>query len=128
MKLPVEEAKLACAPGSVLLFNWFGFSNLPSRPKSYQGFRETGPWRKRKKACGARWEGERQKKGAFSHRPTPAPSIFRLYGTCLHISHNAPYLPPKILHNLCVSFLLGITAVLREIENNAYAKKGLGDI
>ena len=25
MKLPVEEAKLACAPGSVLLFNWFGF-------------------------------------------------------------------------------------------------------
>ena len=84
--------------------------------------------RKRSGPFGARWEGERQKKGAFSHRPTPAPSIFRLYGTCLHISHNAPYLPPKILHNLCVSFLLGITAVLREIENNAYAKKGLGDI
>jgi len=46
----------------------------------------------------------------------------------LHISHNAPYLPPpphptkKIFHNLCFSFLLGITAVLREIENNAYAK------
>ena len=38
----------------------------------------------------------------------------------LHISHNAPYLPPKILHNLRVSFLLGITAVPREIENNAY--------
>ena len=37
-------------------------------------------------------------------------------------SHNAPYLPPKILHNLCFSFLLGITAVPREIENNAYAK------
>ena len=31
----------------------------------------------------------------------------------LHISHNAPYLPPPPL---------GITAVLREIENNAYAK------
>ena len=30
--------------------------------------------------------------------------------------------PPKILHNLCFSFLLGITVVLREIENNAYAK------
>ena len=33
--------------------------------------------------------------------------------------------PPKkkkILHNLCFSFLLGITAVQREIENNAYAK------
>ena len=40
----------------------------------------------------------------------------------LQISHNAPYLPPKILHNLCFSFLLGITAVPREIENNAYAK------
>ena len=38
-----------------------------------------------------------------------------------HISHNAPYLPPKILHNLCFSFLLGFTAVPREIENNAYS-------
>ena len=33
-------------------------------------------------------------------------------GTCevkrhFHISYNAPYLPPKILHNLCFSFLLG---------------------
>ena len=41
----------------------------------------------------------------------------------LHIFHNAPYLPPPpILHNLCFSFLLGITAVPREIGNNAYAK------
>ena len=40
----------------------------------------------------------------------------------LHISHNALYLPPKILHNLCFSFLLNITAVPRQIENNAYAK------
>ena len=39
-----------------------------------------------------------------------------------HISHNAPYLPPKILHNLCFSFLLGITAISREIENNVYVK------
>ena len=45
-----------------------------------------------------------------------------------HISHNATYLSPpplpqkNILHNLCFSFLLGITAVQREIENNAYAK------
>ena len=30
--------------------------------------------------------------------------------------------PPQILHNLCFSFLLGITAVPREIENNSYAK------
>ena len=33
---------------------------------------------------------------------------------------------PQILHNLCFSFLLGITAVPREIENNAYAKFGGG--
>ena len=37
----------------------------------------------------------------------------------LHISHNAP--APKILRNIYFSFLLGITAVSREIENNAYA-------
>ena len=36
----------------------------------------------------------------------------------LHISHNAPYLPPKIFHKLCFSFLLSITAVPREVENN----------
>ena len=50
-----------------------------------------------------------------------------------HISsRNAPDLrpppppprPPKILLNLCFSFLLGITAVPREIENKAYAKFG----
>ena len=29
---------------------------------------------------------------------------------------------PQILHNLCFSFFLGITAVPREIENNASAK------
>ena len=40
-----------------------------------------------------------------------------------HISHNAP---PKILHNLCFSFLLGFIAVLREIENNAHANFGEG--
>ena len=41
-----------------------------------------------------------------------------------HISHHAPYLLSKILHNLCFPFLLGITAVPREIENNTYAKFG----
>ena len=43
-----------------------------------------------------------------------------------HISHNAPYLPPppQFLHNLCFSSLPGITAVPREIENNAYEKFG----
>ena len=51
----------------------------------------------------------------------------------LHISHNAPYLSPppppkekKNLQNLCFSFLLYITTVLREIENNAYEKLGRG--
>ena len=45
----------------------------------------------------------------------------------LHISHNSPYLPPKSLYNLCLLFLLGITAILREIENNAYENLGEGD-
>ena len=50
-------------------------------------------------------------------------SNFKLFIRHFHISHNTPYLPPpKILHKLCFSFLLGITAVPREIENNAYAK------
>ena len=40
----------------------------------------------------------------------------------LHISHYAPYLPPQILCSLCFSFVLGITAVPRGIENNAHAK------
>ena len=31
-------------------------------------------------------------------------------------------LPPKKLHNHCFQFLLGITVVLREIEDNGYAK------
>ena len=41
-----------------------------------------------------------------------------------------PPLPPtkkKKLQNLCFSFLLYITTVLREIENNAYAKLGGGE-
>ena len=37
-----------------------------------------------------------------------------------------PVYPPKFLHNLCFLFLLGITAVPREIEDNAYAKFGGG--
>ena len=44
----------------------------------------------------------------------------------LHISPNAPYLPPppppQILHNLCFSFLVGIAPIPREIENNAYTR------
>ena len=41
----------------------------------------------------------------------------------LHTSHILCTLfAPQILHNLCFSFLLHITVVPREIENNAYAK------
>ena len=45
----------------------------------------------------------------------------------LYISHNVPYLspplpPPKFLNNLCFPFLLGITAVPIDTENNACAK------
>ena len=39
-----------------------------------------------------------------------------------HISRNEPQIASQILRNLCFSFFLGITAVPREIENNAYAK------
>ena len=39
----------------------------------------------------------------------------------LHTSHNAPYLPPRILHTLCFHSSSGITAVPREIENSVYA-------
>ena len=34
----------------------------------------------------------------------------------------APSPPPPKLHNFCFSFLLGITAVSRETENNFFAK------
>ena len=47
-----------------------------------------------------------------------APSTFPIMPlTC-------PPPPPQILHNLCFSFLLGITAVPREIENNALQNFG----
>ena len=39
-----------------------------------------------------------------------------------HIVHNALCLPPKILHKHCFQFLLRLTIVPKEIENNAYAK------
>ena len=45
-----------------------------------------------------------------------------LYATCTSPIMHFICPPPQILHNLCFSFLLGITAVPREIENNAYTK------
>ena len=40
----------------------------------------------------------------------------------MHLIYPPPPPTPQILHNLCFSTLLGITAIPREIENNAYAK------
>ena len=37
-----------------------------------------------------------------------------------HTDHNAPSIPPKILHDHCSQFLLGITVVPREIQDNGY--------
>ena len=39
-----------------------------------------------------------------------------------YMDHNNPFFSPKILHNLCFQFLLGITVVAKEIEDNGYAK------
>ena len=39
---------------------------------------------------------------------------------CMYVK--CSLIDPQILRNLCFSFLLGITAVPREIESNAYAK------
>ena len=43
----------------------------------------------------------------------------------LHISHNAPCLPAKILHALCFSFLLGIIPVPRETEKHCLCEQFL---
>ena len=43
------------------------------------------------------------------------------YATYAHLPQCTLF-APQILHTLCFSFFLGITAVPREIENNAYAK------
>ena len=43
------------------------------------------------------------------------------------ISHNAPYLPPKILHKHCFQLLLGRLKYLGEVKNKSYAKFGGGE-
>ena len=40
----------------------------------------------------------------------------------LHISHNAPYLPPKIVQKHCFQFLLGRLLHPGEMKNKGYAK------
>ena len=44
----------------------------------------------------------------------------------MHLICPPPPPPTQMLHNLCISFLLCITAVPRETEHNAYAKCLLG--
>ena len=39
-----------------------------------------------------------------------------------YMDHNNPFFSPKILHNHCFQFLLGMTVTPREIEDNGYAK------
>ena len=41
-----------------------------------------------------------------------------------HISHNAPYLRPKILRKHCFQFLLGRLQYPGEMKNKGYAKFG----
>ena len=51
-------------------------------------------------------------------------SLLRLFSAVilyhLHLSHNAPYLPPKLCITF-VNFFLGIMAIPREIKEKAYA-------
>ena len=62
----------------------------------------------------------------FNFDPKASESCWIFTIRHLHISHNAPYLPPQILYNLCFSFLRGITAVPREIEKQCLRKLFLG--
>ena len=61
----------------------------------------------------------------------PAPSHLRLFNYLisgpigirhLHISHNTPCLPPKILHKHWFQFLLGRLKHQGELKNKGYAK------
>ena len=38
-----------------------------------------------------------------------------------YMDHNNSFFSPKILHNHCFQFLLGITVVAKEVEDNGYA-------
>ena len=56
-------------------------------------------------------------------------SLLRLFSAVilyhLHLSHNTPYLPPKLCITF-VNFFLGIMAIPREIKEKAYAFFFLG--
>ena len=127
MKLSVEEAKLTglCATNcATIQLVWilkvaFGPEKLPGLSRNWpSGEKE------KESVRGTMGRGKTEEGRLFPSSPL-APSIFRLYATStspiMHLICPPPQ-PPQILHNLCFSFLLGITAVPREIENNAYAK------
>ena len=46
------------------------------------------------------------------------PLNYLLFIHYFRIDHNAPCLPPRILHNYCFQFLLDIAVVPREIQDN----------
>ena len=45
-------------------------------------------------------------------------NIWKSYIPHFHLDHNVPHLLPKILHNHCFQFFLGITVIPR--EDNGY--------
>ena len=46
------------------------------------------------------------------------PLSYLLFIHYFRIDHNAPCLPPRILYNYSFQFLLGVTVVSREIQDN----------
>ena len=54
----------------------------------------------------------------LSRLKLPFPSL----SNACHAGYNTPCLLPQIFYNLCFQFLLDITVVPREVEENAYAK------
>ena len=56
---------------------------------------------------------------AISRRPIRALRIYGNYLPHFLISHNAPYLPPQILHKHCFQFLLG-PLYLGEMKNKGF--------
>ena len=110
----------------ILPFKWIiRFQEQPSPFKSKFNVRFWNYWAIRS------WSGDERTALSFgfyfillvlytiSHLQTSCSLVFkaspdaRPFTRHLHFSHNAPYLPLKILHNLCFSFLRGHRAVPR---------------
>ena len=67
-------------------------------------------------------------KQGYEHFLWPPSSVSPLTGFDLRktIDHNAPCLPPKVLHNHCLRFSLRRLLYLPEIGRNRYTKLGRG--